>query len=65
VIRGTRITVRLIVRKLSEGAMEDALLQVYSHLTRGHPGGGKVRSGRARAGGNLLAWRVTLAEAAL
>jgi len=33
VIRGTRITVELIVRKLSEGAKEADLLDAYPHLT--------------------------------
>ncbi len=34
VIRGTRIPVELIVRKLSEGATEDDLLDAYPRLTR-------------------------------
>jgi uncharacterized protein (DUF433 family) len=33
VIRGTRITVELLLRKLSEGATEAELLQDYPHLT--------------------------------
>jgi uncharacterized protein (DUF433 family) len=33
VIRGTRITVELILRKLAEGASESDLLQDYAHLT--------------------------------
>ena len=33
VIRGTRITVELILRKLSEGASEAELLEPYPHLT--------------------------------
>lgn len=33
VIRGTRITVELILRKLAEGASEPELLQDYPHLT--------------------------------
>ncbi len=33
VIRGTRITVELILRKLAEGATEAALLEDYPHLT--------------------------------
>jgi uncharacterized protein (DUF433 family) len=33
VIRGTRIPVELIVRKLSEGADEKALLEAYPRLT--------------------------------
>ena len=34
VIRGTRITVELLLRKLSEGATEADLLDAYPHLTR-------------------------------
>jgi uncharacterized protein (DUF433 family) len=34
VIRGTRIPVALILRKLSEGASEADLLEGYPHLTR-------------------------------
>ena len=34
VIRGTRITVELILRKLSEGATEAELLEAYPRLTR-------------------------------
>jgi uncharacterized protein (DUF433 family) len=33
VIRGTRITVELILRRLAEGASEAELLQDYPHLT--------------------------------
>jgi uncharacterized protein (DUF433 family) len=33
VIRGTRIPVELILRKLSEGATEDELLDAYPRLT--------------------------------
>ena len=33
VVRGTRIPVELIVRKLAEGADEKALLQAYPRLT--------------------------------
>ena len=33
VIRGTRITVELLLRKLSEGATEAELLEAYPHLT--------------------------------
>jgi len=33
VIRGTRITVEMILRKLAEGASEVELLQDYPHLT--------------------------------
>ena len=34
VIRGTRITVELILRKLSEGATTEDLLDAYPRLTR-------------------------------
>jgi uncharacterized protein (DUF433 family) len=34
VIRGTRVTVELLLRKLSEGATEGSLLESYPHLTR-------------------------------
>jgi uncharacterized protein (DUF433 family) len=34
VIRGTRITVELLLRNLSEGATEENLLEAYPHLTR-------------------------------
>jgi len=34
VIRGTRITVELILHKLAEGASEDELLADYPHLTQ-------------------------------
>jgi len=34
VIRGTRITVELILRKLAEGAGESELLEDHAHLTR-------------------------------
>lgn len=34
VIRGTRLTVELILRKLGEGATEDDLLDAYPHLSR-------------------------------
>jgi len=34
VIRGTRIPVELILRKLSEGASESDLLDAYQRLTR-------------------------------
>ena len=33
VIRGTRITVELILRKLAEGATHQDLLEAYPHLT--------------------------------
>ena len=34
VIRGTRVPVELILRKLSEGATEDDLLDAYPRLSR-------------------------------
>ena len=34
VIRGTRITVELILRKLSDGWSEDMILDQYPHLKR-------------------------------
>jgi uncharacterized protein (DUF433 family) len=34
VIRGTRVSVELILRRISEGATEEALLTSYPHLTR-------------------------------
>ena len=34
VIRGTRIKVELLLRKLAEGATEDELLDAYPRLTR-------------------------------
>jgi uncharacterized protein (DUF433 family) len=33
VVRGTRITVELILRKLAEGASEAELIEDYPHLT--------------------------------
>ncbi|MGR3310154.1 MAG: DUF433 domain-containing protein [Candidatus Brocadiales bacterium] len=34
IIKGTRITVELILRKLSEGITIEELLEAYPHLTR-------------------------------
>jgi uncharacterized protein (DUF433 family) len=34
VIRGTRVTVEMLLRKLSQGATEQSLLEAYPHLTR-------------------------------
>lgn len=34
VVRGTRVTVELLVRKVAEGATEDVLLEAYPRLTR-------------------------------
>lgn len=34
VVRGTRVTVELIVRKVAEGATEATLLDAYPRLTR-------------------------------
>jgi uncharacterized protein (DUF433 family) len=33
-VKGTRITVEIILRKLSEGASEKELLEIYPHLKR-------------------------------
>ena len=33
VVRGTRITVELVLRKLADGASESELLEDYPHLT--------------------------------
>ena len=35
VIRGTRISVELILRKLGEGMTENELIEAYPHLTSG------------------------------
>lgn len=34
IIKGTRITVEIILRKLSEGMTMDELLEAYPHLTK-------------------------------
>ena len=34
VIRGTRITVELVLRRLSEGASVDSIMESYPHLCR-------------------------------
>lgn len=34
VIKGTRITVESIIRKMSEGASVDDILKMYDHLTK-------------------------------
>jgi uncharacterized protein (DUF433 family) len=34
VIKGTRITIKLILRKLSEGMVIEELLEAYPHLTK-------------------------------
>jgi uncharacterized protein (DUF433 family) len=34
IIRGTRITVELVLRKLADGATHDDLLEAYTHLAR-------------------------------
>lgn len=34
VIRGTRISVELLLRELSDGATEEEILESYPHLTR-------------------------------
>lgn len=44
IIKGSRITVERILRKIAEGANEQALLDAYPHLTAGD--GGSQRSAR-------------------
>ena len=34
VIKGTRITVELILKKLAEGATREKLIETYPHLTK-------------------------------
>ena len=36
VIRGTRVPVELVLRKLGEGASEKDLIDAYLHLTQGY-----------------------------
>jgi len=36
VLKGTRLTVELILRKLSEGATHADMLNMYPHLTENH-----------------------------
>ena len=71
VIRGTRIPVKFILRKLSEGASEADLLDAYPRLKRGDiqaalscaadDAGGGRSAGRAarRAAGGLFCGRAT------
>ena len=48
VIRGTRIPVELVIRKLSEGATEADLLDAYPRLTRAN-----IRAALVYAAGSL------------
>lgn len=50
VIRGTRIPVELLLRKLSEGATEQELFEAYPRLTR-EDIQAAIRSGRNRRSG--------------
>jgi uncharacterized protein (DUF433 family) len=58
VIRGTRVTVELILRKLSEGATEKDLLDAYPHLT-----GADIRAALAYAADTLAHEEVLLTAA--
>ena len=58
VIRGTRIPVELIVRKLGEGATENALLDAYPRLSRED-----IRSALAYAA-DTLAHEIIILQAA-
>ena len=55
VIRGTRVTVELILRKLSEAATEKDLLDAYPHLT-----GADIRAALAYAADTLAHEEVLL-----
>lgn len=57
VIRGTRITVELILRKISEGASEADLLDAYPRLTRED-----IRAAIAYAADTLALEETTLLE---
>ena len=48
VIKGTRITVELILERLGDGWMEEALLKSYPHLTADH-----IRAAQAFAAASL------------
>ena len=58
VIRGTRIPVELIIRKLSEGATEADLLDAYPRLTRED-----IRAALAYAAATLAHETITLQAA--
>ena len=62
VIRGTRIPVELIVRKLSEGAQEDDLLEAYPHLSREDVRAALAHAADAISGTRRHARRVSLAD---
>lgn len=36
VLKGTRLTVESILRKLSQGATQDDLMRIYPHLSQAH-----------------------------
>jgi len=55
VIRGTRITVELILRKLAEGETEAELLEDYPHLT-----GGDIRAAIAYGAASVAHEEVVL-----
>ncbi|MCL5405337.1 MAG: DUF433 domain-containing protein [Deltaproteobacteria bacterium] len=57
VIRGTRITVELIIRKLSEGAGEQDILDAYPHLT-----GDDIRAALAYAADSLAHEEIILSK---
>ena len=57
VIRGTRITVELILRRLSEGWSEDMILDGYPHLERED-----IRAAEAFAADYLASIRTVAAE---
>lgn len=57
VIRGTRITVELILRRLSEGWSEDMILDQYPHLQRED-----IRAAEAFAADCLASIRTAAAE---
>jgi uncharacterized protein (DUF433 family) len=57
VIRGTRIPVELILRKLGEGASEGELLESYPHLT-----GEDIKAAMTYAADTLAHEEMVLAE---
>ena len=57
IIRGTRITVELILRKLGEGATHRDLLEAYPHLTENDLQAATCRSAGFRRERRRQAWR--------
>ena len=49
VVRGTRIPVELVLRKLTEGASDDELLEAYPRLTRDDIDAAKRYAGSPRS----------------